>query len=601
MRVLLLLCALVLSTALPAADGTLMVRVSDKTSGRPLAARVSLKASDGQWRWGKDLKGVDLAYGGTPRLWTPGTTQMALPPGPVELIVSRPFHHRPFLTTATIAEGQTITIDAVLERVVELHALGWYGGDIHAHIVHGEKDFAVDLASVAPIARGEGQDWCSFAQEWTSTQERQPTPDELAALCRWNTDADFLCTWGMEHPKDHLGHMAAFPLATPLAFAAASGDNHYDAGTPAGPPLAWTHLEIWRGLRTHGSLAVYTHPTREYGGVPASIGNQARELPYDVLAAPEWIEALDILCDQPRHERDEALAFYLFNRGLRFAVCGFTDVCYDRKRADEKPGDTRTYVHLGDRARPGAPLAMADIVAAVRARRTFASNGPLVDFRIDGELPGGVLRAGTMVRRARVGAWLALDYDDPRKPVQVEAVEVLRNGKLWRRFSRDQVVDFSKLEFDLQEAEDAWYVVRVRGTDPLRHVAITSPIWFETRPWTPNAPLMSHIIGTVTMPDGGAPPAGTVRVVDYALTERTEVARAAFTAGRFELDCPAACRVEVVVDGCVPLALSPFLHGAGYRQHFLGIRSGSLTSDRFYDEVKAALSRVELTFALQRK
>lgn len=600
MRASLAFCLLLCAT-LSAADGTLVVRVTDKTSGRPLAARISLKAGDGQWRWGKDLKGVDLAYGGTPRLWTTGTTQVALPPGPVELIVSRPFHHRPFLATATIAEGQAVTIDAALERAVDLHALGWYGGDIHAHIVHGEKDFAVDLASVVPIARGEGQDWCSFAQEWTSTQERQPTPDELAALCRWNTDADFLCAWGMEHPKDHLGHMATFPLTTPLAFADASGANHYDAGTPAASPLTWTHVEIWRGLRAHGSLAVYTHPTREYGGVPESLGNQARELPFDVLAAPEWIEALDILCDQPRHERDEALAFYLFSRGLRFAICGFTDVCYDRKRADEKPGDTRTYVHLGDRARPGAPLAMADIVAAVRARRTFASNGPLVDFRIDGELPGSVLRAGTMVRRARVGAWLALDYDDPRKPVQVEAIEVLRNGKPWRRFSRDHVADFAKLEFDIQEEEDAWYVVRVRGPDPLRHVAVTSPIWFETTAWRPNAPLVSRIIGNVTMPAGGAPPAGMVRVVEYALAERKEISRAAFTAGRFELDCPTACRVEVLVDGCAPLALSPFLHSEVYAKHFRGIRRTSLTSDRFHDEVKAALSRVELTFALQRK
>lgn len=601
MRVLPVAAALLICAALPAADGTLVVRVTDQASGRALAARISLKPGDGQWRWGKDLKGVDLAYGGLPRLWSTGTTRIDLPAGPVEVVVSRPFHHRPFLATVTIAEGRTVAVDATLERAVDLHALGWHGGDIHAHIVHGEKDFAVDLASVAPIARAEGQDWCSFAQEWTTTQERQPTPEELAAICRWNTDADFHCAWGMEHPKDHLGHMAAFPLATPLAFAAASGANHYDAGTPAGPPLAWTHVELWRGLRAHGSLAVYTHPTREYGGVPESLGNQARELPFDVLAAPEWIEALDILCDQPRHERDEALAYYLLNRGLRFAICGFTDVCYDRKRADEKPGDTRTYVHLGERARPGAPLAMADIVAAVRARRTFASNGPLVDFRIDGELPGGVLRAGPTVRRARVGAWLAVDYDDPRRPVQVEAVEVLRNGKPWRRFARDHVADFARLEFDIQEEEDAWYMVRVRGADPLRQVAVTSPIWFETAGRLPPAPLVSRVVASVTAADGGAPLAGVARVVEYAVSEMREVSRAAFTDGRLELDCPAACRVEVLVDGYEPLALSPFLHSAVYPKLFQGIRRTSLTSDRFHDEVKAALARVELAFVLKRR
>jgi hypothetical protein len=595
MRCLLFLLVL---TSAHAAEGTLVVRITESGSGKPLAARISLKDSGGRWHWGKDLAGRDLVYGGSPRVWANGELRITLPTGATEVVVSRPFHHRPFSTTATIVADHATEVAAVLDPVVDLHALGWYGGDIHVHVVHGEKDFAVDVDHVVPIARAEGQDWCSFGQEWTTVQERQPSADELTAICRKNSDADFLCGWGMEHPKGHMGHMAAFPLATSISFAKAAGQTDYRDFMPGRPRDGLLHLEILRGLRAHGSLAAYTHPTREYGGTPESLGNIARELPFDVLAEPGAIEAIDILCDQPRHAADEQLAYFLLDRGLRFAICGFTDVCYDRKDGRERPGDTRTYVHLGDRS---APPTMADIVAAVRARRTFASNGPLVDFTIDGERPGGVLPAGAGARTCRIGAWLALDYDDPRKAVQLETVEVLRNGMPWKRFARSEGATLARLEFNMAEATDAWYVVRVRGSDPGRQVAVTSPIWFETTGYRPPASVESRVSGTVSDADGGAALSGSVRVVECSRGGRREVRSVTFAGGRFTVSCPAACRLEVNVDGYQPRLLSPFVDGGIYDRRFSGIRRADLTSTAFYDAVAAELARVELAIPLTRR
>jgi len=591
-----------ISWAVMGAEGTLIVRVTDKASGAPLAARVSLKASDGNWRWGKDAAGADLTYGGPPRVWTTGELSLALPEGAVELVVSRPFHHKPASATATVVAGKTTTLDVALERAVDIHARGWYGGDVHVHIVHGEKEFKLDLNTVAPIARAEGQDWCSFGQAWTSLNDAQPTAAELAVLAQKNTTPDFLCAWGMEHPKDHLGHMAAFPLNAAGAtktYTEASGSNDYAAFMPNSLADGFTHVEIWRGLRAHGSLAVYTHPTREYGGTKESLGNIAREIPFDVAAAPDWIEALDLLCDQPKHADDERLAYLLLNRGLRFALCGFTDVCYDRKK-NERPGDTRTYVYLGDKVKPGTPLKMDDIVAAVRARRTFATNGPLVDFTVDGEHPGAVLKAGPEIRRAKIGAWLALDYNEPRKVVRIESIDVLRNGQIWNRYVRDEESQMENIEFNIQEKENAWYLVRVRGTDPLGHFAVTSPIWFETPDRKPLEAVTSHVVATVTSPDG-AKLGGTVRVIEYSALDRKELARAEFKDGTIALDCPAAARLEITVAGYEPQLLSPFLHGPIYAKMFSGIRRTDLLSNDFYDRVRAELANVAFSVVLRRK
>lgn len=595
MRCLLLLL-LALTTAI-GADGTLVVHITEHGSGKPLAARVAIKASDGTWRWGKDLVGRDLTYGGLPRLWANGSIRVALPVGATEVVVSRPFHHRPVRTSTTISAGQITEITAALEPVVDLHGRGWYGGDTHVHIVHGERDFAVDLNHVAPIARAEGQDWCAFGQEWTSTQDQQPTPAELTALCRANSAADFLCAWGMENPKGHLGHMATFPLTASTSFTVATGPTDYHDFMPGRPRTALLHHEIMRGLRAHGSLAAYTHPTREYGGTPDSIGNIARELPFDVLADPTCIEALDVFCDQPRHAADEQLAYFLLNRGLRFAICGFTDVCYDRKNGKERPGDTRTYVHLG---KQDAALRMDAIVAAVRARRTFATTGPLVDFTIDGEPPGSVLMASGRARTCRIGAWLALDYDDPRQAVEIETVEVLRNGERWKTFSRSDGAHLASLEFTLTETQDAWYLVRACGPQRDRHVAITSPIWFETAAYRSPPAVESQVSGTIT-DDDGTLVSGVVRVIEHAAGERQEIRRAPFVGGRFAIACPASCRLEVLVDGYPPRLVSPFLDGGIYDRHFIGIRRASLTDPAFYDAVAQDLAHVTVAVALKRR
>jgi TolB protein len=598
MRALLLLLALPL--AAHSADGTLLIKVLDKATHQPLAARISVKASDGQWRWGKDAAGTALTYGGAPRLWSTGETTLTLPEGPAEIVVSRPFHHRPAKAAATVEAGKTVSLTIELERAVDIHARGWFGGDIHVHIVHGEKDFKVDLPTVVPIARAEGQDWCSFGQAWTSLTDQQPTPLELDALTRKLSTPDFLAGWGMEHPKDHLGHMAAFPLNVAKNFTEASGSNDYHAFMPQKDFDGFTHVEIWRGLRAHGSLAVYTHPTREYGGTPQSLGNIARELPFDVLAAPDWFEALDILCDQPRHANDEALAYVLLNRGLRFAICGFTDVCYDRRKDHERPGDTRTYVYLGENRPPG-PLTFAEIVAAVRARKTFATNGPLVDFKIDGERPGSLLKAGPALRQVHIGAWLAVDYADPLSAVRIESVEVLRNGVVWNRYVRENNSPFDNFEFTLQEKENAWYAVRVRGSDPQKHFALTSPIWFETEDYKTPQPLTSQITVNITDAATAEKLAGTLRVIEYSALDRKELSRAIFKDGRAELDCPAAARIEISAEGYEPQLLSPFLHSAVYKDHFLAIRRTDLLNPKFYDQVKTALEKVELNAALKKK
>src|SRR6185436_5344293 len=63
---------LALAAARPSPAGTLKIVTLDDATGKPLAARVSVRGADGEWRWGLDAAGKPYRYGGLPRLWSTG-------------------------------------------------------------------------------------------------------------------------------------------------------------------------------------------------------------------------------------------------------------------------------------------------------------------------------------------------------------------------------------------------------------------------------------------------------------------------------------------------------------------------------------------------
>lgn len=576
-------------TTQPATTGRLIVEVHDAKSGRLLAARLSLTCSDGSRPWGSDAAGKPLAYGDTPRYWIDGDCAVDIPAGQTEVVISRPYTWRPFRTTVMVPAGGEVRVRAPLEPVVDLIAEGWYGGDAHDHVVHGEREFAVDIALASRIAAAEGLDWSAFSGRWTSIDKQQPSPAELNRRCAALTSERFLADWNLEHPKDHLGHMAAFPHGLDETYDALSGANSYRATLLERPRFA--HSEILRGLQAAGTFAVYTHPTREHGGTPESVANIARELPFLAVAAPELLVGLDVMTDVPGQAPDEQLYHLLLNRGLRLPLCAFTDTCYDRRAS--RPGDTRTYVHLGN-----WPRNMDNIKKAILAGRTFGSSGPIVLFAIDGHGPGDVLAASDRKRMLRIRAYNAVDYRDPRQETLISRIEVIRNGEVWKTHVPSDSVQELVVEYDLVETNTAWYVVRVCGGTRYQ-VAISSPIYFEGDDYVPLQSRPAHVQGSVTGPDGERIQAGVVRAVLRSTAGDETVEAVEFTDGHFTLTCPATCRLIASAEGYQARTQSIFLDSDTlFVDLFWGVRRSQLIDPDFYKRIETALDKVRLDFEL---
>ena len=583
------------------APARLRIVIRDATAKKPLAGVAYVRPVGQDAIWGRDALGDPLKYGGPARLWGVGEIVCEPPPGECEVIVAHPYDYGVYRERVTLEAGKETVIHADLTRLYATTSEGWYGGDAHDHVVHGERQYAVNIPFVAAITQAEGLDWVSYCGGYSSVPGQQISSAELQRQCEVVSGADFQAWWGDEHPKDHLGHMAALPLpkADHPRLSALSGSNGYRQ-LSKGSSYRFTHAEIVGALYRAGGGAVYTHPTRESGGTEASVGNIARELPFDLLAAPELIHTLDIMTDRPDNPNSQALLHMYLNHGYRIGVAAFNDTAYDRH--DARPGFKRTYVYLG-----GQPLTASNVTQAFRAGRTFGTTGPFVDFSISGERPGHSFPAGVAERALKIVAHApGVNYHAPEQPVYLSEIQLLRQGRVvnrWRFPANRRVTTF-EISQEITPRETCWYAVKVLTHTTGRgvQVAQTSPIYFRAADFEAPAPVQARARLEIFDAKTNQPLAAVVEVVDYGYQRAEVLKRYNAPAGRLTLSAPARYRLRVSAPGYEPRLLSFLLDWSPLIDDLLmPLRREQLLDWGFHERIRAVLQKVEWRVELQRR
>jgi hypothetical protein len=139
------------------------------------------------------------------------------------------------------------------------------------------------------------------------------------------------------------------------------------------------------------------------------------EIAADIVAGR--IDAVEMQCFAPGLDNPSILEWYRFlNCGYRVPVLGGTD----KMSAEVPVGAVRTYARLD----PDEAPTFEAWAAAVRAGRTFATSGPVIELSVDGHEPGAVLSlpasGGPLETRVRVRA---------AQPI-VGSVELVVNGRV---------------------------------------------------------------------------------------------------------------------------------------------------------------------------
>lgn len=576
-------------------------RVTDAATGRPTACTVTITDSAGS------IVTENEAFKGGFRC--NGAFEKRLPAGRTRIRVTRGFESRVVEKEILLQPGSVTNINFKLEQPINLRARGWYAGDSHAHMIHGERTLPVDFGFVALTARAEDLHYLSLTHAW---QMSDPTPERLdAELARHSTPTCVL-TWNIESPKNYykgdagrcLGHCWSVGMrgrtaegldVIPLLLRASAAD--YESSKPT-----FANFETHQLIRAQGGAVFYSHPMRWWmgpwggqGGYPKQdnmrVSNMAVELPLDTLLGPTY-DGLDVLTSsgEPGANNNAfELWAMLLNHGYRVAATASSDACFDRPGGGV-PGSARTYTHLDE------PFSLSAVSRATAAGHTFVTTGPLLLADVDALPPGSAFLSDGKEHVLHIEA-----YASGKAPSGLRQVEILRNGKPFQTETFTPTRSSWQTNLVLRETESAWYCVRTSSDNAHHGRAISGAFFFDPAPHLPPPAAVCRIRVHIADASDGKP-------LDATLTEITAFASAApragtqhaVTGGQGVLETPGTVRLRAEVPGYEPLTLSPVLDSPALMEMLTRLEDKDLLAWETFERIRALLANIELIFNMKR-
>jgi hypothetical protein len=421
------------------ATGTLHVRVLDAVLEREVPARLELRDEQGRAFVAEDAiplrfecllqplpdQAAELVsisrelanpHTGTTQFYADGSARLALPAGRYRLRAFRGIEYEVAEQEVEVAAGREQSTSVTLRRWIDLPAAGWWSADDHVHITRrsGEDD-----RRIAAWMRAEDLHVANLLQMGTVDQFGV-TPQHAFGTAGEYRLGDTLLLAGQEHPRTHfLGHTITL-------------------GADAAIDLRDTYIAydtFWRAAAREHGLPGYAHfglgPGRDGLALDAPRGLVffLEVLQFEQLSLEVWYDLLAL--------------------GLRLTPTAGTDFPCGSWSI---PGRERFYTRLE------APPTRESWREAVRAGRTFVTNGPLLELTLGA---AGIGDEVVLDAPGRVELVATVRYDPTRDDVKL--VELLRNGEPIP--APVERVDAGTLRIRAVDelAQSAWYALRVSG------------------------------------------------------------------------------------------------------------------------------------------
>jgi hypothetical protein len=461
---------------------TVHVRVNDAATDQPTPCRIRFTDAAGTYyaplgRLTKFATGDNEDVGGNLLLYPgkiayayiDGTCEIRLPAGTLTVEIHKGPEYRPLRQEFHLPAGK-LALRFVLERWTDLRRERWYSGDIRAHALtpHAAllEGAAEDLAVVNLLARVSsvyGEDW-NF--NWHSEGD-DPTNLPEPPVHTWPAIENILSFSGQRPALEMPGHMVVVNTYNRHEVLGHLGllNCHrvvYPLRCDDTEEFAdWTLSDWCDQCHRKKGLVV---------GVCDACDRRGEELADVIL---EKIDALEAYWQFP----DESAWHPLFSAGVRFAIVGGSGKIWNTRQL----GKPRTYARL----REGEELTYENWIEAVRAGRTFATEGPLLQLRVNGHDPGTALETEAG-QRLRVSA-------AAQSLVPFDCLEVLANGTVVSSQRAGEELSTASLEGELELPEGGWIAARCRTTrkprpgmfdklfSPVETTAHTSPVFVRVK------------------------------------------------------------------------------------------------------------------------
>jgi hypothetical protein len=457
----------------PQARLTLDVR---DEQGSSVPARVAVLGSDGRaaapasaWMHADD--GFDRARQSSEthyfHCFSPCT--LDAPPGDTSIWVQRGFRYSPWRQAVKLTAGEDRHLTVKLQPNDLPTSFGkWRSADLHVHMNYGGS-YRNTPENLARQARAEDLD--VIYNLIVNKEERVPDVGYFRSGPDPAGGDGTLILHSQEFHTSFWGHLGLLDLSDHLLTPDFSAYQHTALASPFPDNGAVADL-----AHAQGALVGYVHPFDTVPD-PANDKSLSNELPADIVHGKvDYIEIVGF----SDHKATANVWYRLLDLGYRLPAGAGTDAMANYSSLRGPVGMNRVFLDTGGEAGPAA------LKAALKAGRSFASNGPLLGLELDGKRPGATI---SRAAPGKVGYRIAL-----RSPVAVDHLELVQNGKVVKAFPLTGDRRSLDAEGKLPVATAGWILLRAwnDGADPqvldIYPYATTSPIYLDLPGGAPPAP-----------------------------------------------------------------------------------------------------------------
>jgi len=398
-----------------------------------------------------------------------GTAYLDVPAGQIAIEVMRGVEYVPMRRLIEVQEGKPVSVlfpgfTRISDEEPDRDTGQWVSGDLHVHMNYGGT-YRNTPGHLAQQAEAEN---VGIVNELVVNKEQRipdivnsSKPDDSMA-----SNQGTVVIHGQEFHTSYWGHRGVLHVQDHILLPGYAGYPNTAAAS-----LYPMNADVYDMAHAQGALVGAVHPFDEapdpFANPPQRITD---ELPIDVaLGKLDYMEIVGF----SDHRSTAAVWYRLLNLGFRIPAGAGTDSTANY--AAPIRGSVGT-----DRVYARVPLGSVDVVLApfwfeaLKYGRTFATNGPLIEFTLGGQRIGDELKFDA--RQAAVPFTVKL-----RSIVPVDHLEVVCNGRVAQNLKLGAGRDSADVSGTLPLKESGWCVLRA-SSDKAEYPVLDNYVYATTSP-----------------------------------------------------------------------------------------------------------------------
>jgi TolB protein len=402
-----------------------------------------------------------------------------VPEGNISIEISKGLRYQPQKRALEARTAAANTLEFFLKRIDREYGgkTSWISGDLHVHMNYGGT---YRSERIQLLQHAEAEDLQVVNNLVVNKEQRFPDIHSQyfgEALKYLSSESEMVV--GQEFHTSYWGHRAILRLRDHFLMPGYAGYPNTAAAS-----LFPMNADVYDMAHEQGAVVGAVHPFDEEPNPFASATQQITdELPVDVaLGKLDYMEIVGF----SDHKSTAAVWYRLLNVGFHIPAGAGTDATTNYAAPIRgNAGFDRVYAQASTDGISGVNL--DSWMDSLKNGRTFATNGPLIDFTMNGQMVGSELKLEKPEQQVRFTARL-------NSIIPVDHLEVVCNGRLVAELK----LDVARVSADIRGAipvkQSGWCVLRAWSEKAEYPVldnyayATTSPIYISVAGAKPRSP-----------------------------------------------------------------------------------------------------------------